>query len=107
MENSGRADTKQVKSGAKRRPPAAGKGRQKGSVNKATRELKEMILEALGNAGGVEYLERKANDPRTASAFLSLIGKVLPMTIQGPNKDGSHTFTVNQPWLQQSIQDRN
>ena len=62
--------------------------------NKVTAQLKEMILEALDNAGGVQYLERKANDPRTASAFLSLIGKVLPMTIQGPGENGEHAFTV-------------
>lgn len=68
-----------------RKPPAKG-GSRKGVPNKVTRQLKEMILEALDNAGGVEYLERKANDPRTASAFLSLVGKVLPMTIAGdPN----------------------
>lgn len=66
-----------------RKPPAAGKGRPKGATNKATRELKEMILQALDGVGGVEYLERKANDPRTASAFLSLIGKVLPMQVTG------------------------
>lgn len=62
--------------------------------NKVTKELKDMILKALDNAGGVAYLEEKANDPRTASAFLSLIGKVLPMTIQGPGDDGEHRFTV-------------
>lgn len=68
------------------KPPAAGKGRPKGATNKATRELKEMILQALDGAGGVEYLQRKAEDPRTASAFLSLIGKVLPMQVTGdPN----------------------
>lgn len=89
------------------KPPAAGKGRKVGATNKVTRELKEMILEALDNAGGAEYLERKANDPKTAAAFLGLIGKVLPMTVQGPNPDGSHTFTVNAPWLKQSIQQRN
>jgi len=65
------------------KPPAAGKGRPKGATNKATRELKEMILQALEGAGGVEYLQRKAEDPRTASAFLSLIGKVLPMQVTG------------------------
>lgn len=85
----------------------AGPGRPKGLPNKVTKELKEMILEALDNAGGAEYLERKANDPRTAAAFLGLIGKVLPMTVQGPNPDGSHTFTVKAPWLKSSIQDRN
>lgn len=85
--------TKQVK-GAARKPPAAGKGRVKGSLNKNTAQLKDMILTALSNAGGAEYLEARANDPRTASAFLSLIGKVLPMTIQGPGEDGEHRFTV-------------
>jgi hypothetical protein len=63
-----------------------GPGRPKGSVNKATKEIKDMILEALDNAGGAEYLEKRANDPRTASAFLGLVGKVLPMQITG--KDG-------------------
>lgn len=62
--------------------------------NKATAELKEMILGALDKAGGVDYLERKANDPRTASAFLSLVGKVLPMTVQGPGANGAFVFTA-------------
>lgn len=75
------------------KPPAAGKGRKKGATNKVTRELKEMILEALDNAGGVEYLVGKANDPRTASAFLSLIGKVLPMQITGANGKPIETVT--------------
>lgn len=60
-------------------------GKPKGAVNKNTKELKEMILAALNEAGGVEYLVSKANDPRTASAFLSLIGKVLPMQVTGAN----------------------
>lgn len=64
----------------------AGPGRPKGMPNKATKEIKEMILEALDNAGGAEYLEKRANDPRTAAAFLGLVGKVLPMQITG--KDG-------------------
>jgi hypothetical protein len=61
----------------------SGPGRPKGATNKATKELKEMILGALDQAGGVEYLTQRANDPRTASAFLSLIGKVLPMQVTG------------------------
>lgn len=82
-------ETTQFKKGKEKGP-----GRPKGMPNKVTAQLKEMILEALDNAGGAEYLERKANDPRTASAFLSLIGKVLPMTIQGPGENGEHAFTV-------------
>ena len=34
------------------RPPAAGKGRPKGARNKMTRALKDMILQALDDAGG-------------------------------------------------------
>lgn len=62
--------------------------------NKSTTQLKEMILGALDASGGVDYLTERANDPKTASAFLSLIGKVLPMTIQGPGDNGEHAFTV-------------
>jgi hypothetical protein len=62
----------------------AGKaGRPKGMPNKTTAQLKDMILQALDKSGGVDYLEARANDPKTATAFLSLIGKVLPMTIAG------------------------
>lgn len=82
------ADT-QFKKGQK-----AGPGRPKGATNKTTKQLKEMILEALDETGGVDYLVAKANDPKTASAFLSLIGKVLPMTIQGPGENGEHAFTI-------------
>ena len=71
-----------------------GPGRPKGTPNKVTKELKEMILHALDGAGGVEYLQERANDPRTASAFLSLVGKVLPMTMQGTGKDGALTISV-------------
>lgn len=53
-----------------------------------------MILAALDHSGGVEYLVERANDPRTASAFLTLIGKVLPMTIAGdPNNPVLHQIT--------------
>lgn len=68
---------------AKRKPPAAGKGRPKGAKNKVTREVKDMILQALDGAGGVSYLERCAKDPKTASAFLTLVGKVLPLQVTG------------------------
>lgn len=51
--------------------------------NKVTKELKEMILQALDESGGVDYLVRCANNDRTKAAFLGLIGKVLPMTLVG------------------------
>lgn len=69
-------------------------GQGKRGPNKVTLELKEMILTALGNAGGVDYLTERAQDPRTASAFLTLVGKVLPMTVQGTGPNGEHTSKV-------------
>jgi len=60
-----------------------GPGRKKGVPNKDNAQLKEMILAALDQSGGVDYLVERANDPKTATAFLSLIGKVLPMQIAG------------------------
>lgn len=77
------SDSKVLKSAGTRKPPNAGVGRAKGVPNKTTRELKDMILAALDKSGGVDYLMERANDPRTASAFLSLVGKVLPMTVAG------------------------
>lgn len=74
------------------KPPNAGKGRRKGVPNKVTGELKAMILEALDKAGGVAYLQQRAVD--SPNAFLSLIGRVLPLQVQGD---------PDQPLMPQSI----
>jgi len=58
-------------------------GQGKRGPNKTTAQLKDMILGALEQSGGVDYLVERANDPKTASAFLTLVGKVLPMTVAG------------------------
>lgn len=70
-----------------------GPGRPPGLENKVTKQLKDMILGALDEAGGVEYLTRRANDPRTASAFLGLVGKVLPMQVTGADGGAVQTVT--------------
>ena len=72
----------------------AGPGRTKGVPNKNSTQLKEMILQALEGAGGVNYLLACAHDDKTKGAFLSLIGKVLPMTIAGAGADGEHMITI-------------
>lgn len=59
----------------------AGAGRKKGTPNKINGELKEMIIGALDQAGGVSYLLAQAHD--NPNAFLTLVGKVLPMTVAG------------------------
>jgi hypothetical protein len=68
----------------------AGAGRPPGSLNKTTTQLREAILGALEAAGGEEgsvgYLKRLAIE--NSSAFASLLGKVLPTTLQASDSDG-------------------
>lgn len=61
----------------------AGPGRKKGVPNQVTAELKAMILQSLDDVGGVDYLRERALDPKTAPAFLTLLGKILPMQVTG------------------------
>lgn len=82
--------TKQVPATAKQRPkpPAAGKGRVKGSVNKTTALLKDAILKAAEAAGGppdglVRYLKEQA--VKNPGPFMALLGKVLPLQVTGPD----------------------
>lgn len=67
-------------------------GRQKGSPNKMTKQLKDTILQALDESGGVEYLKQTAIDH--PAAFLTLIGKVLPLQVTG---EGGGALVVT--WL--------
>jgi hypothetical protein len=66
--------------------PRAGAGRPKGSQNKVTKALRDMILGALDRVGGEEYLARLAIE--NSSAFASILGKVLPTTLQASESDG-------------------
>jgi len=62
-------------------------GRPKGSLNKTTALLKDAILLAAQRAGGgaedgiANYLEVQARE--NPGPFMSLLGKVLPMTVAG------------------------
>ena len=58
-------------------------GSRKGKPNKHTGLIREMIAEALDGVGGVDYLMDCATDPKTKSAFLGLIGKVMPVQVVG------------------------
>lgn len=72
---------KVTKTVGKRQPPAKG-GSRKGIPNRTTAKLKEMILQALDEAGGVQYLVRQARK-KNAAPFMALLGKVLPMQVTG------------------------
>lgn len=56
-------------------------GRKKGTPNKHTAAVKDMILSALDQAGGVDYLVQQSEENPTA--FLTLVGKVLPLQVTG------------------------
>ena len=70
-------------------------GRQRGTPNKFTKTLKDAILQACEEAGGNEgmtgYLRLQAGD--NPSAFMSLLGKVLPLQIQGDADNPLQTVT--------------
>jgi hypothetical protein len=57
-----------------------GAGRKPGATD-TVKNLREMILVALDRAGGIDYLRQQATE--TPTAFLSLIGKVLPLQHEG------------------------
>ena len=74
--------------------PKAGPGRPKGLKNKVTRDLRAMILGALDKKGGQEWLEKQMDENPTA--FMTLIGKILPTQIQGdPNNPIKHEVKLS------------
>jgi hypothetical protein len=78
----------------KRKPPNAGKGRPKGSLNATTRSAKEAIEAAAEGLGGVARLIQWAQEaPENERAFwASVYPKLLPLTT---NVSGS--MTINWP----------
>lgn len=70
----------------------AGRGRPKGVPNKTTAAVKDMVIQALDGAGGVKYLQKQAD--LNPSAFLTLVGKVIPLQVAGPGKDGEHVHRI-------------
>lgn len=68
-----------------------GSGRAAGTPNKTTRALKDAIMHAFEEVGGVPYLVKVArDDPRT---FCTLLGKVLPLQVTGSG-DGPLTVQI-------------
>ena len=69
-------------------------GRQKGAKNRFPIELKDMILGALYDNGGREYLAQQAR--QNPVAFMSLLAKVLPMQLA--NADDSKPLRITFEW---------
>jgi hypothetical protein len=89
-------NSKVLTASGKRKPPAAGKGRPKGSVNKTTKSVREAIEAAFQGVGGAEYLMQQAQ--QNPQAFLTLLGKIIPAQVQADltNSDGSFKPAVIQ-----------
>ena len=67
----------------------SGQGRPQGVPNRLTADIKGMILGALDELGGQDYLVAQARENPTA--FLSLVGKILPKAVKA---DVSATHAV-------------
>ena len=67
-----------------------GGGSRKGRPNKLTKALKEMVLAALDQAGGEDYLVKCAKEQPVA--FLALLGRVLPTTLTGAAHPVKHVL---------------
>jgi hypothetical protein len=68
-------------------------GRKAGTPNKVTGQLKDMIMTALDEVGGVDYLKFQANE--NAKTFLLLLGRVLPMQV---SSDPDQPFELVLRW---------
>lgn len=82
---------KQSKKSSARGGRREGAGRPKGSLDKGNALIREMVADALNQAGGVGYLVRQANEK--PAAFLALLGKVLPVQITGAGGGPVETVT--------------
>ena len=84
-------------------------GRKKGTPNKISSALKEAILEAAEQAGGedgiVGYLVAQAL--ANPAAFMSLLGKVLPMTIADAEQNKETKYVVQTSFVWPKDKDGN
>jgi hypothetical protein len=84
-------------------------GRKKGTPNKISSALKEAILEAAEQAGGedgiVGYLVVQAL--ANPAAFMSLLGKVLPMTIADAEQNRETKYVVQTSFVWPKDKDGN
>lgn len=66
-------------------------GRQKGTPNRITADIKAAILGAFAQVGGEDYLALQARE--NPQAFMTLLGKVLPTQVSN-SEDGAFRVLV-------------
>jgi len=77
------------------RSRTSGQGRPRGAQNLMTRQLRELILAALDDAGGQKYLAAQAKE--NPIAFMALLGRILPTAIQADVTAAVWTVRRNYP----------
>jgi hypothetical protein len=77
-------DSKEVKP-VGRKPPAAGMGRKKGSLNKTTKSVKEAIAYAADKLGGGDRLVSwaKEDEANERAFWTTIYPKLLPLEVRG------------------------
>jgi hypothetical protein len=89
-------DNKELTTGGRPKPPAAGRGRKKGELNKLTRSAKEAFQFAFDKIGGAENLAIWATENTTE--FYKLFARLIPVEQQISGKDGKElNFTLFVP----------
>jgi len=78
------------------KPPAAGRGRPKGSPNKTTLIAKEAIALAAESLGGTKRLVAwaKEDEKNEAAFWTTIYPKLLPLQVNGPGEEGEHIHKV-------------
>ena len=66
-------------------------GRKKGTPNKATKLIKDAVMESFTKVGGADYLVKMAE--KDHKAYATLLGKILPSEINATVK-GDMRLTV-------------
>src|SRR3954447_4939728 len=77
------------------RPGERRGGRVAGTPNKLTSDLKGMILDALSDVGGRDYLARVAVE--NPAPFLALLGRLLPTQQEHSGSVSMDTPTIDRP----------
>lgn len=71
---------------------ALGAGRKKGTPNKVTADIRQMVINTLHAAGGEKYLLQQARD--NPNSFLTLVSKAMPQNVNiGGQKDNPVVVT--------------
>lgn len=70
------------------RPPAAGKGRVKGTPNKLTKAFKTAVLNVYNELGGDRAMLRWAK--KSPTEFYKIAARLIPHEVVGPGDRGEH-----------------